>query len=143
MAKKKTPKRTRAALPELVYMITCDGVAVDPSTSKTTIYGLFEKIGVLKFPATIGRLSLVAKISGGIGKHEISLAVLDPDGRQIEIKVPTFVIACHSRMSGEIHATLTNLSVKKQGIYKIVLKSGRKRIGTPCKFMVSKIKKKR
>lgn len=62
-------------------LLTCDATVRDPN-GKTTLYGIFDRIGAAKFPAAHPMFSIYWKcLAPGPGR--VGVAVFRPDGSQL------------------------------------------------------------
>ena len=70
---------------EIDWALLADAATIDGS-GKLNILGIFDRIGVAKFPAQHGRVTLVLRFSAGtseIGSHEVHIRMSDPDGVEV------------------------------------------------------------
>ena len=63
-------KKQSASVPTLVAALLADAAARDPSTNKTRLIGIFDRLWALKLP-TKRSLTVYFKISDAIGKYEV------------------------------------------------------------------------
>ena len=141
MAKTKKKKRPPAKkYPKVALMIPCDAISRDPSSGKATLYGLFDTLFVNKFPAEIHTFSLFVKLNDGAGKHNLLIAVLDPDGKLIDgTGVSGIELDLNEATEAEVSVQIGGLKVKKAGKYTIQIRSGKKDIGDP--FILTVVKR--
>lgn len=126
MAKKKS-RRITAAPPKAVVFVACDSVSLDPNTGKPTLYGLFDVIWTSEFPCRSKAFAIYVKLTGGKGKHLISIHLVGPQGQseklgEGEIKIPP-------KAKSVIQADLIGVKFKRPGTYELLLRAGRKTVG--------------
>ena len=62
-----------------------DAATIDAS-GKLNILGIFDRIGVVQFPAQHGRVTLVLRFTAGtseIGSHDVHIRMSDPGGAEV------------------------------------------------------------
>ena len=126
MAKKKS-RRTAATPLKAVVFVLCDSVSRDPNSSKPTLYGLFDIVWSPEFPFRAKSFALYAKLTGE-GKHSISIHLVSPRGQskklgEAEVKIPPGANAV-------LQADLIGVEFKRPGTHKLLLRSGRKTVGS-------------
>ena len=65
---------------EIDLALLADAATIDAS-GKLNILGIFDRIGVVQFPAQHGRVTLVLRFSAGtseIGSHDVHIRMSDP-----------------------------------------------------------------
>ena len=70
---------------EIDLALLADAATIDAS-GKLSILGIFDRIGVVQFPAQHGRVSLVLRFTAGtseIGSHEVHIRMSDPGGAEV------------------------------------------------------------
>ncbi len=70
---------------EIDLALLADAATIDAS-GKLNILGIFDRIGVVQFPAQHGRVTLVLRFTGGtseIGSHEVHIRMSDPGGAEV------------------------------------------------------------
>lgn len=70
---------------EIDLALTADAATIDAS-GKLNLLGVFDQIGVQKFPARHGRLALVLRFLGGAGDagaHNLSINLTSPGGTEL------------------------------------------------------------
>lgn len=70
---------------EVDLALLADAATVDAS-GKLNILGVFDRLGTSAFPTRHPRMSLVLRFSAGVhevGKHEVEIALKDPNGKQL------------------------------------------------------------
>ena len=70
---------------EIDLALLADAATIDAS-GKLNILGIFDRIGVLQFPAQHGRVTLVLRFTAGtseIGSHEVHIRMSDPGGAEV------------------------------------------------------------
>ena len=70
---------------EIDLALLTDAATIDAS-GKLSILGIFDRIGVVQFPAQHGRVSLVLRFTAGtseIGSHEVHIRMSDPGGAEV------------------------------------------------------------
>ena len=143
MAKKKRPvprrnktKKKPVSL-KVIHLVVCDGVARDPNTGKATLYGLFDRLVIEKIPSSAGGFSVFAKLSG-YGKYPIKVDLVRPNGSADSLLEATIDIP----KSGyaHVHAIVTGIEMKQYGQHWIQVKSGRRKVGSPCPLEIAKKK---
>jgi hypothetical protein len=141
MPKKKRPK-VRSERPTMLYMVACDAASRDPASGKETLYGVFEKILMSQLPGVYARpISVLAKLRGGAGEHEISFDVLGPDGRRLpDSETTTSKVTFVKGESAAVNVQIMGLTLLKAGTYKFVVKCDGRLIGSPCEIEVIKQK---
>ena len=83
--------------PEVLSLIICDQIITDRLTGKQSLIGMFSVIHSTRFPVAHPQLSVYASLTGGHGKVEVNIRVVDGneerpplvDGRgQVNFKNP-------------------------------------------------------
>jgi len=137
-AKKASKKAPRDSNPTVDLFILCDKVTKDRQTGKHTLAGIFDKVTAARFPATIPQFATYAKISGGIGAHQITFQVLGPDKTPLEnTKFNKVDIECAEGRKTEITVNIAKLQFPAPGVYNFALKSGDKVLGNPVELNVA------
>jgi len=70
---------------EIDLALLADAATIDAS-GKLSILGIFDRIGVVQFPAQHGRVTLVLRFAAGtteIGSHEVHIRMSDPGGAEV------------------------------------------------------------
>ena len=70
---------------EIDLALLADAATIDAS-GKLNILGIFDRIGVLQFPAQHGRVTLVLRFTAGtseIGSHDVHIRMSDPGGAEV------------------------------------------------------------
>ena len=70
---------------EIDLALLADAATIDAS-GKLNILGIFDRIGVVQFPAQHGRVTLVLRFTAGtseIGSHEVHIRMSDPGGAEV------------------------------------------------------------
>ena len=70
---------------EIDLALLADAATIDAS-GKLSILGIFDRIGVVQFPAQHGRVSLVLRFTAGtseLGSHEVHIRMSDPGGAEV------------------------------------------------------------
>ncbi len=70
---------------EIDLALLADAATIDAS-GKLSILGIFDRIGVVQFPAQHGRVSLVLRFTAGtseIGSHDVHIRMSDPGGAEV------------------------------------------------------------
>jgi len=70
---------------EIDLAFLADAATIDAS-GKLNILGIFDRIGVVQFPAQHGRVTLVLRFTAGtseIGSHEVHIRMSDPGGAEV------------------------------------------------------------
>ena len=70
---------------EIDLALLADAATIDAS-GKLSILGIFDRIGVVQFPAQHGRITLVLRFTAGIseiGNHEVDIRMADPEGAEV------------------------------------------------------------
>jgi len=70
---------------EVDLALLADAATIDAS-GKLNILGVFDRIGVSRFPAQHGRISLVLRLTGGtseMGTHQMEIRLSKPDGTEV------------------------------------------------------------
>ena len=70
---------------EIDLAMLADAATIDAS-GKLNILGIFDRIGVVQFPAQHGRVTLVLRFTAGtseIGSHEVHIRMSDPGGAEV------------------------------------------------------------
>jgi len=70
---------------EIDLALLADAATIDAS-GKLNILGIFDRIGVVQFPAQHGRVTLVLRFTAGtseIGSHDVHIRMLDPGGAEV------------------------------------------------------------
>ncbi len=70
---------------EIDLALLADAATIDAS-GKLSILGIFDRIGVVQFPAQHGRVTLVLRFTAGtseIGSHEVQSRMSDPRGEEV------------------------------------------------------------
>jgi len=121
-------------MPDLQSSLLCDDVRQERN-GKFMLIGLFDVVGVPKFPAVIQRICVVNRWCCGMGEFTQTSRILKPDGstalvegKEIKVKLP----------DGEATATsveiFINVRLAKEGTYWVeVLLEGDLRLRYPLK----------
>ncbi|MCH7892340.1 MAG: hypothetical protein IH921_12640 [Gemmatimonadetes bacterium] len=70
---------------EIDLALLADAATIDAS-GKLSILGIFDRIGVIQFPAQHGRVTLVLRFIAGtseMGSHEVHIRMSDPGGAEV------------------------------------------------------------
>ena len=70
---------------EIDLALLADAATIDAS-GKLNILGIFDRIGVIQFPAQHGRVTLVLRFTAGtseIGSHDVHIRMSDPGGAEV------------------------------------------------------------
>ena len=70
---------------EIDLALLADAATIDAS-GKLNILGIFDRIGVVQFPAQHGRVTLVLRFTAGtseIGSHDVHIRMSDPGGAEV------------------------------------------------------------
>ena len=70
---------------EIDLALLADAATIDAS-GKLSILGIFDRIGILQFPAQHGRVTLVLRFAAGtseIGSHDVHIRMSDPGGAEV------------------------------------------------------------
>ena len=70
---------------EIDLALLADAATIDAS-GKLNILGIFDRIGVVQFPAQHGRVTLVLRFTAGtseIRSHEVHIRMSDPGGAEV------------------------------------------------------------
>lgn len=70
---------------EIDLALLADAATIDAS-GKLSILGVFDRIGVARFPAQHGRVTLVLRFTAGtseIGSHDVHIRMSDPVGVEV------------------------------------------------------------
>ena len=70
---------------EIDLALLADAATIDAS-GKLSILGIFDRIGVVQFPAQHGRVSLVLRFTAGtseLGSYEVHIRMSDPGGAEV------------------------------------------------------------
>jgi hypothetical protein len=118
-----------------LIVVVCDGLARDPGTGKSTLYGVFDRIAVHEFPATVP-ISVYAKLADGNGRYVVSVDVLDPRGKSVVVNGPTLEMDCAHGKRGEIGVVGLPLRLIRAGTHRVGLTVGEKRMGLEYEICV-------
>jgi len=134
MAKKgvrpaRSKKSAKKVPDELIVrlLVLCDGAARDPTSKKSTLYGLFDVLVADTVPAD-ARFTLYAKIHGQ-GKHAFHISVLDPSGKSVFGASPSAEVELPPEKNAELVVTIV-AKVKRFGEHSVVLYADNKQVGS-------------
>ena len=108
--------------PDVLSLIVCDQIITDRLTGKQSLIGMFSVIHSTRFPVVHPQLSVFASLSGGHGKVELTIRIVDGneerpplvDGRgQVNFKNPLAIANLALQFRG--------LAFPKPGEYRIQL----------------------
>ncbi|MDA3799527.1 MAG: hypothetical protein PF692_10650 [Kiritimatiellae bacterium] len=104
-------------LPNLQSSLLCDDVRQEKN-GKFMLIGLFDRIGLPKFPISVPRLFVVNKWCSGEGEFKQQSKIIRPDGKtalltgkQIDVKLPNSV---HTATSIEV---FMNVTFQEEGVH--------------------------
>ncbi len=112
------------------FVLTCD-YAFLAEGSKLSMIGKFETIFSSIFPAGHPEMFVVAHFKGEPdSQHNISLSVLDPNGKDVLPKdVPVLKVKLSSQGTGNLIQRFLNFPVNMPGLYKIVILEDNNEVG--------------
>ena len=71
--------------PVPVAFLLCNQIITEIGTNKNTVVGIFDQIGLQKFPADYGPIALYARLYDGEGRYEFEIEyVATKDQRQLD-----------------------------------------------------------
>lgn len=104
-------------IPDLQASILCDDVRQERN-GKFILIGLFDAIGVPKFPAVFQRICVVNRWCCGTGTFQQQSRIFQPDGKTVVVEGKTVPV---SLPDSEANATsvefFLNVRVEKPGTY--------------------------
>jgi len=141
MAKKKSRRKVTPAtkVPKLECIALCDSIVRDPSTSKPTLYGVFDQLYAEQLPILV-RFSLFAKFTGGAGKHSINVALIGPDGKPVEQSSHDVELNIVDGKNFDL-VVAAGVLATEYGPHYLRIKLGRKLLGTSYPMIVTKLPK--
>jgi hypothetical protein len=93
--------------PRCKALLLCDQVLVEAGTGKTSLVGIFDRVGVTAFPAAVGPFNAFVQLTDGVGRYQVFVEVHDlSDGlvlaraqaAEVEFREPTDRINCRIAM---------------------------------------------
>ncbi|MBI1903842.1 MAG: hypothetical protein HYS13_22290 [Planctomycetia bacterium] len=123
--------------PHASIMLVCDAVARDPSTGKSTLYGVFDRVHAPKTPAHASFWTY-ARLVGGHGQKTISFQILDEKGRSLLSEPPTFSYTPTEGSTAEVAVFFREVEFPKFGKFVVAAFSGRQQVGSSYEFSVAK-----
>ena len=72
-------------LPVMVAALVCDTHAVDPSTGKKSLIGIFDRVNAAKFPVS-RPITLYYKLTDAQGRYEFEIRYSSPGGEDLLAK---------------------------------------------------------
>ena len=103
--------------PKVDFCITCDAVAQGPD-GKKTLYGIFQNLHFPSFPARLPSCAVVIRLSGGAGKHGLSVKIFDPDKNVIfSPPKPMDIELVNPLIAAEIVISLQGMLFPRDGLY--------------------------
>jgi len=68
-----------ASPPKVRALLLCDGVVQDPTTGKTTLVGVFERVFAAEFPSAQPDFTVYVRLTGLNGSYRLEIDVLAAD----------------------------------------------------------------
>ena len=134
-------KKTKASVgPRAELVLTCDSIARDPGTGKSTLYGLFDRINAEKFPAT-SSFWVFAKLVGAKGEQTVTFQVQDAKGRPLIDEPPTLTYQAKPDKAIEVAIHFRQVEFHKPSNYFAAVQIGKRTIGKSYRLIVVKRKK--
>lgn len=115
-------------------LLTCDSVAHDPSTGKITLYGVFDRVSSLTFPAMHPLLAIYWKcLVRGPGR--VGVSILRPDGSTLADLEPV-EHAKEGEHSLQGTYTIGGLELPAEGRYVLSLRYNNKEVLTSALHLI-------
>jgi hypothetical protein len=130
---KKTIKQAHR-LPKVVTIVACDGATRDP-TGKATLYGIFDNVIAINFPATAA-FTAYCKLADGRGKFTVSLDVIDSKGKSTIIASPSMEMDCAPGKRNEMVVVGLPIKVTRPGLHQLRAMVDGKPLSTTYEFSV-------
>jgi hypothetical protein len=135
MAKKSV---VRPSKPIVTALLMCDGVGRDPSSSKITLYGLFDKFVISSVPST-ATFYIVARVICTKTKHKIGLEVLTPNKKSLfKDGGPSVELDTRPGRLAQLVLQIGSLPLTKFGVLTLQLQVDGKNVGHPIEVPVEK-----
>lgn len=115
------PKKIVVQAPYSLAMVICDSVHRDSSTGKSTILGTCSSITSAAYPAVHPGLSVYMALTDGRGKPPMRLRLVSVDEDVILFEGMFEIDFADPRSVFEIAITIGNLSIPKEGEYRLQL----------------------
>lgn len=113
----------------LELLILCDH-ALTSKEGKLSIIGIFDRMFVRKIPSTFARFFVVAILIGKPdSKHNISLSIKDPQGKEVLPKTKEIAIKLGNQGRSNIITDIVNMPLSITGEFTISLSEKGKKLG--------------
>lgn len=101
--------------PTLQFSVLCDGIATPEEMNKKPVFiGVFSN---LVKPMVIPQFFIVNRWINGLGEHEQTIRILDPDLKEIAKTVKQKFSLASKVNAADIFSGFVNLSFPKAGVY--------------------------
>ena len=116
-------------LPVVVAALVCDTHAVDPSTGKKSLIGIFDRVNAAKFPVS-RPITLYYKLTDAEGRYEFKIRYSSPGGEDL-LAEATGEFTSKSRLTAmELVVPFPKLPLPAAGRYEFQLWANGMYIGT-------------
>lgn len=105
-----------AVVPVLVAALVCDAAVTDPSTSKKTLVGIFDKVNVGQFP-TQRPMSLYLKVTDAEGYYDIEVRYVQVGSGKVLAEAKGKMHSNNRLMSLDLNIAFPPLPIPDKGRY--------------------------
>ena len=107
--------------PVPVAFLICDQIPVDATTKKKTIVGVFDRIGVVQFPATHSPVWLFIRVIDSEGQYPIKIEYVQVSNQSILANVQGTVNSSDRHRYTDFVLQLPMIPIPEQGEYEFRL----------------------
>lgn len=109
-------KIERTPIPVLVAALVCDAAALDRTTGKKTLVGIFDRLYVRAFP-TLHPMALYLKIADAEGMYKVQVKLVHRDTEEILATVNAEITVQNRLLSTDFYMDADSLPFPRPGRY--------------------------
>ena len=111
------PKKTdRSPIPVLVAALICDAAALDRTTGKKTLVGIFDRLYVRAFP-TLHPMALYLKLADAEGNYKFQVKMVHRDTEEVLATVNAEITVKDRLLSNDFYMDADSLPFPRPGRY--------------------------